>query len=279
MIALIAALLLQDRIDANRVSVANAFEQAFKAQGLPARLGEKRVDIRGWVVEDKDMRAFATRYAPANGAVLVASATGTLWVLAGGTDGDDAVPVAFFGEREGVLLVAGAARKGSNTGAEALHSAAAGHENRGSRIQIGDNLVIRVAVGSPPRDVPTPDGKGDAPPAQRERLAIRGVETLARDLDDLAAAWPDADRDRRRELAVKLADAHRPPAGVLACITKGASFLVLLGADGSDAHPDGTGVQVSGRTEATVVLVPGRARGAGKPGLARGADAFIVEQK
>jgi hypothetical protein len=274
MIALIAAaLLLQDRIDASRVSVANAFEQLFKAQGLPARLGEKRIDVRGWVVEDKDMRAFASRYAPANGAVLVASASGTLWVLAGGTDGDDAVPVAFFGEREG------AARKGAGTGAEALYSAGAGHEDRGNGIRIGDNVVIRVATGSPPRAVRTPDGKGDAPPAPKERLAIRGVETLAKDLDDLAGAWPDADRDRRRELALKLADAHRPAAGVLACITKGAAFLVLVGADGSDAHPDGAGVQVSGRTEATVILVPGRAKGAGKPGLARGADAFVVEPR
>lgn len=272
---LAAVLLLQDKADADRVRVATLFEQAFKAQGLPRKLGEKPVHVRGMIVEDKDLKAFAAKHGPDNGAVLAVSSTGLTWALAGGKRGDDGVPVAFFGEREGVLLVVGGPHKGSAMAAEAMRASGPAHSDRGGGVSIGENSVTRVARGAKSRDVPT----GEAPAAAPEELAIRGVETLAKDLETLAGEWARATKDDRKDLVSKLAAAHRPAAGVLACVTHEGKFLVMIGADGTESHPDGMGVEVSGKPGATVILIPGRAKGDGKPGTAKGAGAFIVEAK
>lgn len=62
-----------------------------------------------------------------------------------------------------------------------------------------------------------------------------------------AGEWSRATKEQRVDLATKVAAAHRPAAGVLACVDKEAKFLVMIGA--------------------------------GKPGAAKGAGAFIVEPK
>lgn len=276
MIELLAALLLlQDKADADRGRVATLFEQAFKAQGLPRKMDGKPFHVQGMIVEDKDLHAFAAKHAPGNGAVLAVSSTGLTWVLAGGKRGDDGVPVAFFGSREGILLVVGGMKKDNKESVEAMCAEGPAHANRGGAISIGDKSVTLVARGSKSKDVAT----GEAPAAEEEELAIKGIDTLAKALESLAGEWSRATKDQRVDLAGKLAAAHRPAAGVLACVDKEAKFLVMIGADGTESHPDGMGVEVSGKAGVTVILVPGRAKGEGKPGTAKGAGAFIVEPK
>jgi hypothetical protein len=274
MIALLAAMfLVQEKGDADRVRVANLMEQAFKAQGLPRKLGKDHIQVRGMIVDDGDLQKFAEKHGPENGAVLVVSTTGTLWALAGGTRGDEGVPVAFFGRREGILLVTGGAHKASQGAAEALETQGASGEDRGGGISLGDNSVVRVARGHTPRRSPT----GEGPPPAPEPLSVKGADTLQKDLESLAEAWARATKPECRELAEKLAAAHRPTAGVLACVSKDGRFLVMIGADGTDARPDGVGVQVAGKPGGTVVLIPGRAAKGGKAGTAKGAGAFIVD--
>jgi len=85
---------------------------------------------------------------------------------------------------------------------------------------------------------------------------------LRRALPPVAAATVDS---RPRELGL-----------AFTAVNKDGSFVVMIGADGTTAYPDGVGVEVSGKAAATVVLILGRPKGDGKPGVARGESAFVV---
>lgn len=83
-------LLLQDKVDVERVKAFDAFERSFRSAGLPAK---GLIEVPRRIIKCADVRAFAATHAPENGAVLTVSSTGTTWTLAGGRCGDDGVGV------------------------------------------------------------------------------------------------------------------------------------------------------------------------------------------
>jgi len=282
MIALLTTmLLLQDKVDVERVKAVDAFERAFRTAGLPAK-GQIRVPRR--IIKCADVRAFAATYAPQNGAVLTVSSTGTTWTLAGGRCGEDGVPVALFGPRKGIVLVVGGPRKSESTSSEAIWSMDGFYSYRGSKEEpewaffgVANDLIFSIFRGTPPNNVIT--GVPESESVKEDPLTIKGAKTLAKDLEDLAAVWAKATKENRLDLSRKLADTYRPTSGALTAVNKDGSFVVMIGADGTPVFPDGVGVEVSGKAATTVVLIPGRPKGDGKPGVARGEGAFVVEAK